>query len=116
MEQEVKNLKKVIINGKVAVCYSPGFGAGWSTWASPEQRETLIFHPKIVQVVANGRQSIINEDWLKENLGENFGYVFCGGVDQLQIKWIPKGTLFRINEHDGSESVEVFRADNYIRA
>ena len=29
-------MNKVRKGGKVAVLYSPGFGAGWSTWASDE--------------------------------------------------------------------------------
>lgn len=116
MEQKVKNLEKTIRHGKVAVCYSPGYGAGWSTWAESNQRETLIFHPKIVQAVEEGKQSIIDEDWLVENLGKEFENVYCGGAKQLQIKWVPEGFLFRINEYDGYEGVEVFSTDNYIKA
>ena len=36
-------MNKLIKNGKVAVLYSPGFGAGWFTW-NPTMPE-LIFEP-----------------------------------------------------------------------
>ena len=29
------NMQKVIRDGKVAVLYSPGYGAGWYTWSVP---------------------------------------------------------------------------------
>lgn len=69
-------MEKVIRDGKVAVLYSKDFGAGWSTWN--DGLEELVFHPKIVEMVLNGRQSAINEDWLVENLGEEYADVFCG--------------------------------------
>ena len=33
--------------------------------------------------------------------------MYTGGMDSLKIEWLPEGTLFRINEYDGSESIEV---------
>jgi hypothetical protein len=33
--------------------------------------------------------------------------MYTGGMDSLEIAWLPEGTLFRINEYDGSESIEV---------
>ena len=42
---------KVIRDGKVAVLYSPGFGAGWSTWNS--HNPDLLFDSIIVDFVLN---------------------------------------------------------------
>jgi hypothetical protein len=28
-------------------------------------------------------------------------------MTDLQVKWIPEGTLFKVNEYDGSESIEL---------
>ena len=42
---------RVIRDGLVAVVYSPGFGAGWSTWAHGEQGNELVFDPMIVDCV-----------------------------------------------------------------
>ena len=94
-------MEKVIRNGKVAVLYSPGFGAGWHSW---NERKELLFHPKLVEMVENNKQSKITEQWIKENLG--IDNVYCGGAADLQIKWLDEGTAFIINEYDGSESIE----------
>lgn len=96
-------MEKVIRDGKVAVLYSKDYGAGWSTWNT--ELEELVFHPKIVEMVLNGRQSEINEDWLAENLGEEYADVYCGGAGDLTIEWVPVGTKFLITEYDGAESV-----------
>jgi hypothetical protein len=42
-------MKKLIRDGKVAVLYSPGFGAGWSTWN--QELPELVFNPVIVDFV-----------------------------------------------------------------
>ena len=94
-------MEKVIRNGKVAVLYSPGFGAGWHSW---NERKELLFHPKLVEMVENNKQSKITEQWIEENLG--IDNVYCGGAADLQIKWLDEGTAFIINEYDGSESIE----------
>lgn len=49
-------MEKVIKDGKVAVCFSPHYGAGWSTWADEKHRETLLFHPAIVNMVLNKKE------------------------------------------------------------
>ena len=94
-------MEKVIKNGQVAVLYSPGFGAGWYSWNSEKE---LLFHPKLVEMVENNRQSEITTQWIQENLGIN--NVYCGGADDLQIEWLDEGTLFEIDEYDGSESIK----------
>ena len=93
-------MEKVIRNGQVAVLYSPRFGAGWYSWNSNKE---LLFHPKLVEMVENNRQSEITTQWIQENLGIN--NVYCGGADDLQIKWLDEGTIFEIDEYDGSESI-----------
>lgn len=42
-------LQKVIRDSKVAVLYSPGFGAGWYSWNTKHPQ--LLFHPKLVEMV-----------------------------------------------------------------
>ena len=48
-------VEKVIKNGKVAVLFSSGFGAGWVTWnlgnVSKERIQEILFHPKLVELV-----------------------------------------------------------------
>lgn len=105
--------EKYIVNGKVAVAYSPEYGAGWSTWESNNKLiDTLIFHPDIINMILSEKQSEIDKDWLVKHFGEEFKEVYCGGVDSLSIEWIPVGTPFRIDEYDGYESVIELENDN----
>lgn len=108
--------EKYIKDGQVAVAYSPGFGAGWSTWNYGESTDILIFHPDIINMILSNKQSEIDNDWLVEHFGEEFKDVYCGGVDSLRIKWILVGTQFRIDEYDGSESVIELANDNIYLA
>lgn len=96
-------MDKVIEDGKVAVLYSPGFGAGWYSWntSTPE----CLFDPEIVQMVREVTNpkfivELANKKW---NRGDD--YFYPGGADQLLIDWVPEGTRFFIEEYDGSECV-----------
>jgi hypothetical protein len=101
-------MDRVIRDGKVAILYSPGFGAGWYSWHHIEE---LVFDPSIVT-------------WLEaRELGKIVSYLtlkypgeYFGGVDQLTIKWIPQGTQFRIEEYDGAESVQLLLNEKYLTA
>lgn len=97
-------MNKKIKDGKVAVLYSPSYGAGWHSW-NREHKECL-FCPEIVDIVER-------EDYPKESLvvevqniaqklfGEHF---CCGGARDLEVEWVEEGSLFRIEEYDGYES------------
>jgi hypothetical protein len=95
-----KHIKKLIRNGEVAVLYSPGFGAGWSTWN--QEVPEIMFDPIIVDFVEK-------EQWdeLVTYVTLKYPGLYDGGMRDLQILWLPEGTEFKINEYDGSESVEV---------
>ena len=92
-------MDRVVRDGKVAVLYSAGYGAGWSTWAEREMRERMLFDPKVVAWVEAGKVGEVPTD--------HFGneYLYTGGADDLTIRWITVGTQFRIHEYDGSEHV-----------
>lgn len=99
-------MEKVIRDGKVAVLYSPGYGAAWSAWCYNDTLvETLLFHPLIVEKVESGLKQEITTEWLVEQFGEEFEDIYCGGANQLEIEWLPEGTTFRIDEYDGFETV-----------
>ena len=92
-------MNKLSEDGKVAVLYSPGFGAGWYTWNydTPE----ILFDPAIVKFVENKK-------WAELDTYVTLKYpeIFKGGMTDLEVEWIPEGTLFKVNEYDGSESIE----------
>jgi hypothetical protein len=109
--------EKYIKDGQVAVAYSPGFGAGWSTWEyNNKLTDTLIFHPDIINMILSNKQSEIDKDWLVEHFGEEFKNVYCGGASNLSIEWVPVGTQFRIDEYDGSEHVITLDNDHIYLA
>lgn len=101
---------KVVRDGKVAVLYSPGFGAGWSTW-NREYGEVLIFDPMLVKYVEEA-----NFDALKTYAAMRYPDAYTGGLEDLKIRWIEEGLLFRIDEYDGNESVEILSDTSWIRA
>ena len=109
-------MKKVIRNGQVAVVYSPGYGAGWSTWSDNKFAKTLLFHPLIVEKVESGHENEITTEWLVEQFGEEYEDVYCGGAKNLEIDWIDQGSRFRINEYDGSEAIVLMDNDYYFIA
>jgi hypothetical protein len=97
-------MKKVIRDGKVAVLFSPGFGAGWYTWNRiQEKAEQMIFDPAIVEILE--KQSA---DWKKQLFdyaSKEYRDGYFGGINELCIDWIPVGTKFYIDEYDGSEKI-----------
>lgn len=93
-------MEKVIRDGKVAVLVSHGFGAGWYTW-NLDHKE-LLFHPKLVEMVEQGKINELTDKWVHENLGIE---MYTGGNDGLTIHWLPEGTAFDVDEYDGSESL-----------
>mgnify|MGYP003289329356 CR=1 FL=1 len=111
-----KERKRVIKDGKVAVCYSPGFCEGWSSWADDDLKETLMFHPAIVNMILKDKVNQITKKWIIHNLGEKYENVCTLGLDGLDIEWVPQGSLVRINECDGSESVEIYNNNSYVIA
>jgi hypothetical protein len=95
-------MEKLVRDGKVAVLYSPGFGAGWSTWNYVDYGQDLIFDPVLAAYVDEGK---IEE--AQSYVSMRFPEAYAGGVEDLAVQWIPVGTAFRIHEYDGSESIEV---------
>ena len=109
-------IQKVERDGKVAVLVSGGFGAGWSTWMDEEHAAVLLYHPKIVELVEQKRTHEITQDICKDILGildkEN-SYVCVLGASNLRVEWIEKGSLFEIEEYDGSETLHIIGSRNY---
>lgn len=103
-------LGKVIRDGKVAVLYSPGFGAGWSTW-DHENAEAIMFDPVVVNYVEHQKW-----DELTTYMAMRYPEVYTGGMYDLTIAWITEGTLFKITEYDGSEGIEFKENDGWYIA
>jgi hypothetical protein len=91
-------MQKIIRNGKVAVLYSPRYGAGWYSW-NPNYPE-LLFDPGLVDLVEEG-----NEEKILAYVTLKWPNVSTLGIEDLKIEWITQGTEFIIDEYDGAESV-----------
>ena len=102
-------MKKLIRDGKVAVIYSPGFGGGWYTWHGIKD---LIFDPTVVEMI----EANTPVDSIVSYCEETYGKHYYGGVTDLRIEWIKQGSLFRINEYDGSEEVTELHNLNLLQA
>lgn len=105
--------EKVIRNGKVAVLYSPGFGAGWSTWGTVHQ-DFLLFDKGLVDLCKKEAHESEVKEYLDSALDDKTPYL--GGWGDVRIEWIPEGTLFKVNEYDGSESIEFSGHDGWTTA
>lgn len=87
-------------DGHVAVLYSPGFGAGWSSWAENNERHLLLFDPHIVQLVLDRDSGALSQAEFVEQVNMVFqlkNYQSYCSPEQLQVSWVPKGSLFRIS-------------------
>ncbi len=100
-------MNKVIQNGKVAVLISPGFGAGWSTWNS--EYPEMLFDPGMVDLVINGDQ-----EQMRAYAELKWPDAYMGGLSKLEVEWVEQGRLIKINEYDGSESIEYQDSDDWI--
>ena len=92
-------MNKLIRDNKVAVLYSPGFGAGWFTWN--HQYPEIIFDPFIVQMVEDKTDSKTIELYCEEKYTNGY----FGGAEDLEIEWVDIDRDFRIDEYDGNETI-----------
>ena len=93
-------MNKLVRDGMVAVLYSPDYGSGWYTWN--RNQPELLFDPAIVQLVEDQKF-----DELKTYVTLKYPNIYEGGMWELTVAWIPEGSMFRINEYDGAESIEL---------
>ena len=104
-------MNKFIRDGKVAVLYSPGFGAGWYTWNY--QFPQCLFDPEIVEMILKDESWQEIADFAEKKYGEEF---YSGGAEDLRIMWLDEGTEFIVNEYDGSESIRIKETMEWTKA
>lgn len=105
-------MNKVIRDGNMAVIYSPGFGAGWYSWNT--EYPGILYDPRVVEWIENGK-NFKEEDDLVDYLQQTYpdGYFSLG---DLSIRWLSLGTMFRIDEYDGSESIVIKDRQDWLVA
>lgn len=103
-------MNKIIENGKVAVLVSRGYGAGWSTW-NPDI-EQMVFSPEIVRMVIDNEPV----ERIEKAAKKLWPKAYLGGAEGLSVEWVEEGTVFRIDEYDGAESIETYNRETWIEA
>jgi len=98
-------MEKLIVDGKVAVAVSYGYGAGWSTW-----NDVSPLDGRFNQLFLDGKIEEIVRICDEEELG------YAGGAEDVSIEWIPVGTKFIIGEYDGAESLDTIDDYDWITA
>ncbi len=95
-----------------SVLYSPGFGAGWSSWNDDRMADAMLFDRDLIAAVALG-MPLGDEDDPTTPLGafaarmaKLFGadeHVCLLGARDLRVAEV--SGAFRVDEYDGSESI-----------
>ena len=96
---------------EVAVLVSPGYGAGWSTWADDDYSEAVVFDRNIVQFVLDK-----DDEGLTSYMENKYPDMYLGGADDLVVMWLAKGEAFEITEYDGHESLKVIAEQHFLVA
>jgi hypothetical protein len=88
--------------GQIAVLYSPGYGAGWSTWNS-EIGQQMCEDKRLVE--ASLKKLTAKEVYsLCQTI---FDYKFiCTLGWPCEITWMSPREQYKISEYDGYESIE----------
>lgn len=109
-----------------AVLYSPGYGAGWSTWGTSD----LAFdHRLIKHLLPEALDLSTIMEWetidvsataitpeFNDLVNKYYPNTYMGGAKTLCIRFIPVGTVFRITQYDGAEKFETLNLDDYFTA
>lgn len=107
---------KVIKDDKVAVLYSPGYGAGWYTWNT--EYPQIVFDPTLVKMVEENRQMEITDEFvlnlLKTQYNVDTTYFYAGGAKDLTVCYLPLNKRFIIEEYDGSEGITMEEEINWL--
>lgn len=100
---------KLVVDNKLAVVVSSGFGSGMSSWIPDKELSRLCATDgRIASEVLDGKTDIL--DFVK-----GLGYdVFK--ASNLSVVWVPLGSLWRVTEYDGDEGVEIFDPSSWNRA
>ena len=90
--------------GEVGVLLSPEYGGGWYTWGrlDVENPEELIFDKTLIEMILNKRTCEEIEKYVLNRWPE----MDSASIDDLSVEFLPKGTVFRINEYDCNEYLE----------
>ena len=101
-----------------AVLVSAGWGAGWSTWND----DAVAYDRRVVELWLDWCKTVHRKSYrigeppndVIVNAMKSFGYdyVYYGGWYDIRLMWVSNDDYWRINEYDGSESLEILDKSN----
>lgn len=104
---------------RVAVLISTGYGAGWSSWhlehgnafSAVAIRKRMCLDSTIIKYLFSSAKDdgMTYEQLMTTYIGfppDNIPY--DGGFKDLEVRFIPEGSLFQIIEYDGAEGIQIF--------
>lgn len=100
---------KKIVDGKVAVLVSPGYGAGWSTELAEKE---ALFDPTLVDLVLASKWDAAVK-YVEDTYLSSY---YSSAVENLVVLWVPVGTEFCIREEEGHEYIELKEKVTWITA
>lgn len=99
-------------DGEVAIIYRPEYGIGWSSNDSGNTKKTqfLALNGQLARLVES-------KDWVgvEALVKSRYPDMYLGTLDCLRLYWVPKGTTFEINAHDGKERIDI-RGEDLLHA
>lgn len=106
--------KYIIENEKgkfTAVLISPDFGAGYSTWGYGNCMDGELIK-ELLENVDNFNPNEVDDGTeidVSDYMSSTYDSLFT-------VCFVPTGTLFRISEYDGSESIVYFNENDFYEA
>lgn len=88
--------------GQLGVLVSRGFGAGWSTWGAAESA----YDARLVKARLESVEA------LERAAKACYPDQYDGGLNSCVVEWVDKGSLFRIDEYDGNENIEILNVEH----
>ena len=105
------SMTKYIKAGQVAVIINNDYGAGWSTWAKPEDKLMMLFDPAIVDYILNEQYNQLQE-YILLKYPNRAGFI----SNNLVVEWVPQGVEFIVEDYDGVETIKLKNEISWITA
>lgn len=93
------------MNEQIGIIYSPGYGAGWSTWGDKKQA----LDQELAKAIWDNEPYEIIEQIAKRN----WPNAYLGGLSDCIVEWVERGTQFIVEEYDGSERLTFQEGDHW---
>jgi hypothetical protein len=96
------------------ILYSPGFGAGWSTWADNEEdQRAALTDPELIETIRGYGNGSPEFKEALANFAKRYPDMYLGGARDLAVYDVGDRP-FRVNEYDGNESIEFATEDSFL--